>query len=57
MKTVTSVSIKKRKALAGEPKPQKRPRKVILPQIVQDHSNMVEQTYTNNNAEQATTVS
>lgn len=51
MKTVTSVSTKKRKTLAREPKPQKRPKKVISPEIVQDHLNIVEKICINNNAE------
>lgn len=42
---------KKWKAPAKEPKPQKRPRKVIPLGIMQDHPNTVEQTYTNGNAE------
>ena len=51
VETATSVSTKKRKAPAGEPKPRGRPRKVVPPEVVQDHPDTVEQTYTNNNAE------
>lgn len=55
METATSVIIKKRKALAGKFKLQKRPKKVVSLEIMQDHSNTVEQTYINNNVEQEVT--
>lgn len=57
METATSVSTKKQKAPAEEPKPQRRPRKIVPPEIVQDHSDTVEQTCTKNNAKQAKTAS
>ena len=54
---MTSVSTKKQKASAEEPKSRRRPRKVVPPEIMQDHPNTVEKTCTNNNAEQVETAS